>query len=140
MYDSDGMTCQQCREVVSASLDGEADTGDRSAADAHLAECPTCRAWATGAERLGRLARVRPAEDVPDVAGPLLASLGIAAPERAGAVPEPPELSCLPGGCCGDAPAGEVPDWSARPACGCLASCGCGCQDGAPCRCGVRAA
>ena len=136
MYDSEGMTCQQCREVVSASLDGEAGAEERAVADAHLAGCAVCRAYEVEARSVGRLARVRPAEHVPDIAGVLLASLGIVerGPQR---VPAAPELSCLPGGCCDSALAdpGE-----AGSVCGCLATCGCGCQDGAPCRCGIRAA
>ncbi|MBC3191141.1 zf-HC2 domain-containing protein [Pseudonocardia sp. C8] len=131
------MTCQQCREVVSASLDGEAGAADRAAAAAHLEGCPACRAYAEGAERVGRLARVGPAEQVPDIAGALLASLGISAPEPVDAPPAPPALSCLPGGCCGSASADTA---TTRSACGCPSTCGCGCQDGAPCRCGTRAA
>lgn len=144
MYDSEGMTCQQCREVVSASLDGEGGATERSIADAHLAGCAACRAYEVDARRVARLIRVRPAEHVPDVAGPLLASLGIAERESqrvAAADPAAPGLTCLPGGCCGGGPVEKSAEVrAAGPACGCLATCGCGCQDGAPCRCGVRAA
>lgn len=138
MYDSEGMDCQQCREVVSADLDGQAAAGERVAADAHVAECPACRRYAAGADRVTRLARVRPAEDVPDIAASVLATLGIAEPAVVAAPAGRPELTCLPGGCCGSTAAepSDVP----RTACGCRSSCGCGCQDGAPCRCGTAVA
>lgn len=138
MYDSEGMTCQQCREVVSATLDGEAGPAERAAADAHLAGCAACRAYEGSARWLGRLARVGPAEPVPDLADGLLRTLGISEPRSAAVAVAAPELTCLPGGCCGDGPA-DAGD-GARSACGCLATCGCGCQDGAPCRCGTKAA
>lgn len=145
MYDSEGMTCQQCREVVSASLDEEAGAAERAAADAHLAGCVVCRAYEVDARSVDRLTRVRPAEQLPDIAGDLLASLGIAERQQE-RVPAAPELSCLPGGCCGSAPTGAPTDAPTDPltdlgtaasVCGCLATCGCGCQDGAPCGCGI---
>jgi anti-sigma factor RsiW len=138
VYDSEGMDCQQCREVVSAALDGEAAPEERAAADVHLGGCPACRTYAAGADRVTRLTRVRPAEEVPDVAAAVLSALGVDHPGAVAVPPARPELTCLAGGCCGadtDVVAGV-----ARSACGCLASCGCGCQDGAPCRCGTKAA
>lgn len=138
MNDSDGMDCQQCRDVVSASLDDEATAQERADADAHLNGCEECRRYAAGAERVTRLARVRPAADMPDVVTPLLTSLGIALPdppERA--VPVAPELTCHSGGCCAPPPPAAA---GPRSACGCAATCACGCQEGAACRCGTRAA
>jgi len=137
--DSEGMDCQQCRDVVSASLDDEATPAERTDADAHLSGCDECRRYAASAERVTRLGRVRPIGDVPDVVTPLLASLGIALPDPPEpAVPAVPELTCHSGGCC----AASEPAAAAAPrsACGCPATCGCGCQQGAACRCSTRAA
>ncbi|MBN9797816.1 hypothetical protein DMP15_11120 [Pseudonocardia sp. UM4_GMWB1] len=139
VYDSDGMDCQGYREVLSARLDGEAGDDERAAAEDHLAGCASCRAFADGADRLGRLARVGPADPLPDLTDRVLAALGVSAPAPAPPLPAVPRLSCLDGGCCsgaaGRAPVGVVPS-----ACGCASTCGCGCQQGAPCRCAVRAA
>lgn len=141
------MDCQQCREAVSAHLDGEPAGAPREVVEDHLARCAPCRAFAGAARRVGRLVRVRPAEPVPDDAGALLAALGLPAPAPvpdAGAVPAPaagPDLVSVPGCCAPVTDPGPVPVAAAGTgACGCAASCGCGCQQGAPCRCGVRAA
>ncbi|ANY08500.1 zf-HC2 domain-containing protein [Pseudonocardia sp. HH130630-07] len=131
------MDCQECREVLSAALDGEAAPAERAAAGAHAAGCPDCSRYAADADRVTRLARVGPAEQMPDVAGTVLAALGVTEPAPAPAPVEQPVLTCVSGGCCDAADAGPAPAGSA---CGCLASCGCGCQEGAPCRCGTRAA
>ncbi|BBG01003.1 putative zinc finger protein [Pseudonocardia autotrophica] len=139
MYDSEGMDCQQCRDVVSASLDGEATADEQAGADAHLLGCDACRRYAASADRVTRLSRVRPAGDVPDVVTPLLASLGIVEPDPPEPVaPAVPELTCHSGGCC----ATPQPEAAAAPrsACGCPATCGCGCQQGSACRCSTRAA
>ena len=70
------MDCDRCRTALSAQLDGE-DPGLPSAAvETHLARCAGCREFATGASRLHRLARVAPAEPVPDLSGPILAAIG----------------------------------------------------------------
>jgi predicted anti-sigma-YlaC factor YlaD len=68
--------CDQCREKVSAALDREASAEDVAAADAHLAGCPECRAWASQAERLGRRLRVRIADPVPDLSSTVAAAAG----------------------------------------------------------------
>jgi predicted anti-sigma-YlaC factor YlaD len=70
------MRCDQCRETVSAGLDREASADDVAAADAHLAGCPACRAWASEAERLGRRLRVRIADPVPDLSSAVVAAAG----------------------------------------------------------------
>lgn len=70
------MTCDQCREVISARLDGEAPVEDAAAADAHLAACGACRAWARHAEMLGRRLRVRTADPVPDLSAAVVATAG----------------------------------------------------------------
>jgi predicted anti-sigma-YlaC factor YlaD len=70
------MDCERCRTALSARLDGE-DPGVLPAAlDAHLAGCAACREFAAGAERLHRLARVAPAEPVPDLSDPIMAAIG----------------------------------------------------------------
>jgi predicted anti-sigma-YlaC factor YlaD len=70
------MRCDQCRETVSAGLDGEASADDVAAADAHMATCAACRAWASEAERLGRRLRVRIADPVPDLSSAVVAAAG----------------------------------------------------------------
>jgi predicted anti-sigma-YlaC factor YlaD len=67
------MRCDQCQEKISASLDGEASAEDVAAAEAHLAVCAQCRAWALQAERLGRRLRVRIADPVPDLSSAVVA-------------------------------------------------------------------
>jgi Putative zinc-finger len=37
--------CEQCREALSARLDGEDDPDERAEVDTHLAECDECRRW-----------------------------------------------------------------------------------------------
>jgi predicted anti-sigma-YlaC factor YlaD len=70
------MRCDQCRETVSAGLDGEASADDMAAADAHLPTCAACRAWAAEAELLGRRLRVRIADPVPDLSAAVVAAAG----------------------------------------------------------------
>ena len=38
--------CERMRSVISASLDGEVSEVEQATADAHLAECGACRAYA----------------------------------------------------------------------------------------------
>ena len=70
------MTCDQCRETLSARLDGEASAGDETAAAAHLAGCGACRVWSREAEVLGRRLRVRRADAVPDLSATVVAAAG----------------------------------------------------------------
>jgi predicted anti-sigma-YlaC factor YlaD len=70
------MDCERCRTALSARLDGEDPGVPPAALDSHLAGCAACREFANGAERLHRLARVTPAEPVPDLSGPILAAIG----------------------------------------------------------------
>ena len=63
------MRCEDCREALSARLDGEAEPVPP---DAHLASCAECRAWLTGAERLRRAMLLRPAPPVPDLTAAIL--------------------------------------------------------------------
>jgi predicted anti-sigma-YlaC factor YlaD len=68
------MQCEQCREILSAALDGEAGPTERAAADAHQRACGACAAWTAALFDLHRHVRVRPAEAVPDLTGAVLAA------------------------------------------------------------------
>lgn len=74
------MRCDQIREAMSAGMDGETTSLERAVVDAHLAECPRCRTFASGAADLHRRVRVRRAEVVPDLSTAIL----VAAPSPAG--------------------------------------------------------
>ncbi|MFT7870729.1 MULTISPECIES: zf-HC2 domain-containing protein [Amycolatopsis] len=63
------MRCEDCREALSARLDGEAEP---ASPDAHLASCAECREWFAGAERLRRTMLLRPAPPVPDLTAAIL--------------------------------------------------------------------
>lgn len=52
------MRCVDCREALSAGLDGEQEPGEQAVVDAHLAGCPECRAWQHAAAEVTRLARL----------------------------------------------------------------------------------
>jgi predicted anti-sigma-YlaC factor YlaD len=65
--------CRQCREALSARLDGEDGAGERSAVDAHLADCADCRRWWEDAAAVTRLARTGPAVPGVDVTAAALA-------------------------------------------------------------------
>jgi predicted anti-sigma-YlaC factor YlaD len=77
-----GVGCDQYREALSADLDREP-TGRPGVGAAelqgHLDGCAGCRAWYAAAARVTRLARLAPAEPVPDLAP---AVLGALAPPR----------------------------------------------------------
>jgi predicted anti-sigma-YlaC factor YlaD len=76
------MRCEQCREIVSARVDGEDGPGEWDAASTHLRQCAACRAFLSESERLHRLTRLRPVEDVPDLTARIVAAAGIAPGER----------------------------------------------------------
>jgi predicted anti-sigma-YlaC factor YlaD len=59
---------------MSARLDGEAPGLPAEAVDGHLRGCPDCRAWAEAAAAVTRVARVAPAEGVPDLSAAILAT------------------------------------------------------------------
>ena len=61
------MTCDRCREAMSAALDGEADAAERAGIEAHLAGCADCRAWQRDAAAITRRARTGPAGGHPDL-------------------------------------------------------------------------
>jgi predicted anti-sigma-YlaC factor YlaD len=69
------MRCHECREILSARLDG-APVADLevTAADGHAGACADCRGWLDAAAVLHRAMRVRAVEPVPDLTGPILAA------------------------------------------------------------------
>lgn len=69
------MDCTQCREALSARLDGEESAAQRSTVDAHLAACAACRGFANEAARVTRLARTAVATQEPDVVEAVLAAV-----------------------------------------------------------------
>ncbi|GAA4828064.1 zf-HC2 domain-containing protein [Actinomycetospora corticicola] len=75
------MTCEDCREEISADLDGESDADGRAAIEAHLAVCPACRAWREGAAVVTRSVRTAPADPGPDLVALVLPA---APPRRTG--------------------------------------------------------
>jgi predicted anti-sigma-YlaC factor YlaD len=70
------MDCHAYREAISARIDGETHDLEVQALDAHLANCAGCAAWADAAMAVTRVARMRRAEVVPDLAGVILARAG----------------------------------------------------------------
>ena len=68
------MDCTQCKEALSARLDGEDDEAERSAVDAHVAACPACHRFADDAARVTRLARTAVATSEPDIVDGILAA------------------------------------------------------------------
>ncbi|HEY7136384.1 MAG TPA: hypothetical protein VIB48_15085 [Acidimicrobiia bacterium] len=70
------MTCDECREVLSAELDGEAGEHELERASDHLGRCARCRGFAADAARLHRQGRLAPAPDVPDLTRDVLAAIG----------------------------------------------------------------
>lgn len=63
------MRCEECREALSARLDGEAEP---VSPDEHLASCAACREWFAEADRLRRAMLLRPAPPVPDLTASIL--------------------------------------------------------------------
>lgn len=74
--DSFHMTCKQCREMLSAALDGEASELEVAAARQHTDGCASCRAFAADAVRLHRRTRLAHAPAVPDLTPSILAAIG----------------------------------------------------------------
>ncbi len=56
--------CERIRGVISASLDGEVSEVERATADAHLAVCGGCRAYAASLAETSRLLRSTPLEEL----------------------------------------------------------------------------
>jgi predicted anti-sigma-YlaC factor YlaD len=68
------MECDDCREAVSARLDGEPEPVPAARTDRHLAGCAECRDWRRRAAAQARALRVRPAPPVPDLTARVLAT------------------------------------------------------------------
>jgi len=82
------MQCPECREALSALLDGEDPGLPERALEAHLAGCVECAAWADDAAVVTRRARLAAAPRVPDLTARVLEALprelpGAAAAARA---------------------------------------------------------
>jgi predicted anti-sigma-YlaC factor YlaD len=56
--------CERMRSMISASLDGEVSEVEQATADAHLAECGACRAYAASLTETSRLLRTTPLEEL----------------------------------------------------------------------------
>ncbi|MGH3546940.1 MAG: zf-HC2 domain-containing protein, partial [Pseudonocardiaceae bacterium] len=57
MRDHCYVDCTECREALSACLDGEANAEESRAVDAHLTICAACRWYGDEAARVTKLAR-----------------------------------------------------------------------------------
>lgn len=69
------MRCEVIQQDLSARLDGE--RADSTMLDRHLAECPDCRAFLDGAQRVRRELRIAPlGEDVPEITPAVVERLG----------------------------------------------------------------
>ncbi|MBW0092988.1 zf-HC2 domain-containing protein [Pseudonocardia sp. KRD-184] len=86
MERGDAMACGDCRDAISARLDGEDLPGESEQVDAHVAGCAECRAFAERAARVTRLTRTRAVEQVPDLAAAVLAAAPPVRARRADAV------------------------------------------------------
>ncbi|TQM12067.1 zf-HC2 domain-containing protein [Pseudonocardia kunmingensis] len=69
------MRCEECRDAISARMDGEDAGVAGEDVERHLAGCAPCRGFADRAARVTRLTRIRPAEPDHDVLPGLLAAL-----------------------------------------------------------------
>lgn len=69
------MTCDEYRLALSAELDGEPLGIPALALRAHVVACPACTAWLAAAQRVTRLTRVAPADDIPDVSDAVINQL-----------------------------------------------------------------
>jgi predicted anti-sigma-YlaC factor YlaD len=72
--------CADCREALSARMDGEEEAGPAAIVDEHLDGCPACQRWHTTAGSITRTIRVRPAAATPDLTERILAAA--APPDR----------------------------------------------------------
>jgi predicted anti-sigma-YlaC factor YlaD len=69
------MRCEDCRDAISARMDGEDPGVEPGVVERHLDGCAACRAFSERAAHVTRMARIRPAEEFPDVLPGLLAAL-----------------------------------------------------------------
>jgi predicted anti-sigma-YlaC factor YlaD len=66
------MQCDQCRESLSALLDGEEPGFSPHLVDEHLNRCVACRSYERRLADLHRVSRIRQAEAVPDLSGSIV--------------------------------------------------------------------
>ncbi len=76
------MDCRECRDALSARLDGELGENEDRAVATHVQRCADCAAHAEGLASLTRWTRLQPAEAVPDLTAHIVAQLR---PQPAGA-------------------------------------------------------
>ena len=67
--------CETYCEAISARIDGEDPGIAEDALARHVADCRACRSFETAALAATRRARLRPAEPVPDLTAPILATI-----------------------------------------------------------------
>lgn len=72
--DNLGVKCEDCREALSARIDGEDEQVPAALIDQHLTGCLACRQWQQAAEALSRTIRVRPVVPTPDLTERILAA------------------------------------------------------------------
>lgn len=69
------ITCEHCRDALSAMADGEVAPVDEPTLRRHLDACTACTAFAAATDDLARRVRVAPAEPVPDLTASILAAV-----------------------------------------------------------------
>jgi hypothetical protein len=69
------MRCDQAQRTISDAMDGDVSAVRTTAAERHAAGCPRCASFADAAQRVRTAVRVRPAEPVPDLVGPIMAAV-----------------------------------------------------------------
>lgn len=74
------------REILSATLDGEAAPTEQRATEGHVATCAACATWADAASAVTRATRLSAADDVPDLTATILMA-SPAGPQAVGALP-----------------------------------------------------
>ncbi len=74
------MACNDFRELISASLDGETTDVERNTLGSHLSGCASCRDYEATASALHRQFRIAAVPAVPDLTAPILAAMATPAP------------------------------------------------------------
>src|SRR5262245_42932172 len=69
------MGCATCREILSADMDGQAESAALPTARAHLAGCPACATWYERAATVNRLVRTAVCDPAPGMTERQLASV-----------------------------------------------------------------
>lgn len=82
MPDNAPVDCAECRESLSARLDGEDEPAPAERTDDHLAGCTACQAWWHDVADLNRALRVRPAVPVPDLTAAVLEQAPVHGPPQ----------------------------------------------------------